>query len=182
MMIRLSTPADADRLAEVTLASWQAAYRGLLPERYLDELKLGDQRKAWYRNLANVGFTSFLHEADGRVQGYVNLWPGRGGQASMEITALYIRPESWRNGIGLALMARALSVGRDRGLGTAYLWVLRENRRARSFYERCGLSHTGTHREDRSFGGRTVSEVQYRTEELISSSFPTPGSRRLGSQ
>jgi RimJ/RimL family protein N-acetyltransferase len=173
VLTRLSTPADAELLAEVTLASWQAAYRGLLPERYLDELKLGDQRRAWYRNLANVGFSSFLHEADGRVQGYVNLWPGRIGKASMEITALYVRPESWRKGIGLALIERAMSAGRDRGLQSAYLWVLRDNQRARSFYESCGLSHNGAIREDRSFGGRTVSEMQYRTDELATSSSPT---------
>lgn len=172
MMIRLSTPADADRLAEVTLVSWQAAYRGLLPDRYLRELKLGDQRKAWYRNLANVGFTSFLHEADGRVQGYINLWPGRSGKTSMEITALYVRPESWRRGVGLALMERAMSTVRDRGMQSAYLWVLRDNRRARAFYERCGLSRIGTSREDRSFGGSTVSELQYRKDGLNSSFLP----------
>jgi GNAT superfamily N-acetyltransferase len=181
MLIRLSQHADADRLGEVTLASWRAAYPGMLPERYLDELSLQDQRKAWYRNLANVSFTSFLQETDGHVRGYINLWPGRGGQASMEITALYVCPECWHKGIGLALMERALSVGRNRGLRTVYLWVLRDNRRARSFYERCGLSRTGSSREDRSFGGRIVNEVQYRMDGLSSASFPGLGSRHPGS-
>ena len=167
-MIRVSTPADADRLAEVSLHSWQAAYRGLLPQPYLDGLKLEDRRRTWYRNLASTSLASFLSEEQGRVQGYVNLWPDRSDSEAMEITAIYVHPDYWRAGIGSLLMDRALAYLAGSGSSRASLWVLEDNSRARAFYERAGFVPSGQLRQDRSFGGVTVRELQYRIDGLDS--------------
>ena len=161
-MIRQSTPADADRLAEVSLRSWQAAYRGLLSDNYLDGLQLKDRQRGWYSNLANTALTSFLSEGQGRVQGYINLWPGRSDRQLMEITALYVHPDFWREGIGAGLMLRAREYLADREQQGAFLWVLEGNTRARAFYQHCGFVDAGLRRQDRSFGGVTVKELQYR--------------------
>jgi hypothetical protein len=38
MRIRLARPEDAGPIAEVHVAAWQAAYGGLMPDSYLDQL------------------------------------------------------------------------------------------------------------------------------------------------
>ena len=45
--IRAATPNDAQAIASVQFASWQVAYRGLLPDDALDELSVAAQQEFW---------------------------------------------------------------------------------------------------------------------------------------
>jgi hypothetical protein len=71
--IRLASPADTDAraVAEVHVRSWQAAYRGLLPQDYLDGLDLTlDKREAYWREAIIQGGPGLLvAEVDGAVVG-----------------------------------------------------------------------------------------------------------------
>ena len=42
--IRTATPEDARAIAEVHVASWRAAYRGVLPDTYLDRLSVDENK------------------------------------------------------------------------------------------------------------------------------------------
>ncbi|KQO67093.1 GNAT family N-acetyltransferase [Methylobacterium sp. Leaf89] len=55
-----------------------------------------------------------------------------------EISALYLRQDHQRRGLGRRLMRWMGTTLMDRGLSTASVWVLRENVGARAFYERLG--------------------------------------------
>jgi GNAT superfamily N-acetyltransferase len=57
------------------------------------------------------------------------------------LDALYVRPEAWGTGVAAVLYERAVAELRSRGVGTAELWVLENNLRARRFYERRGWIH-----------------------------------------
>lgn len=56
-----------------------------------------------------------------------------------EVYSLYLEPASWGEGMGARLVKGALEVLLVEEYSEATLWVLRENRRARDFYERAGL-------------------------------------------
>ncbi|MGZ4388822.1 MAG: N-acetyltransferase family protein [Gaiellaceae bacterium] len=60
------------------------------------------------------------------------------------LNGLYVRPEAWGTGVAALLHDRALAA---LGSGTARLWVLEENHRARRFYERRGWRPDGTTRD-----------------------------------
>lgn len=60
------------------------------------------------------------------------------------LNGLYVRPEAWGTGVAARLHERALEA---LGPGTARLWVLEENHRARRFYERRGWRPDGTTRD-----------------------------------
>jgi GNAT superfamily N-acetyltransferase len=49
-----------------------------------------------------------------------------------------VRPERWGEGLATAAMRLALADIAARGTGTAHLWVLEENHRARRLYEHLG--------------------------------------------
>jgi GNAT superfamily N-acetyltransferase len=56
---------------------------------------------------------------------------------------LYVLPEQWRRGVGATLMQAGMQELRDLGMREAILWVLRDNLRARRFYEQLGWTPDG---------------------------------------
>ena len=68
-------------------------------------------------------------------------------------------PAYWSTGVGWALMAAALDRARAEGYASISLWVLRDNPRARRFYERAGFAATGDSELLTAFGG--VTEIKY---------------------
>ncbi|HEV8654258.1 MAG TPA: GNAT family N-acetyltransferase [Candidatus Limnocylindria bacterium] len=157
---------DADRIAEVHVASWQVAYRGLLPDpmlaRMLEQLL---ERQEFQRHiLETLGDRQrfLVAEADGVVIGFVHLGPTRDADSpdQGEIYAIYLDPAWYRRGVGRELFFRATQHLRDFGFRTAMLWVLRENDRARRFYESCGWRTDGGEKEERRELA-TLHEVRY---------------------
>jgi len=77
------------------------------------------------RQMAEMKF--WVAEVEARVVGFVAFTPN-------EIDHLYILPEFHHQGIGSALLQKALD-GEE-----VWLWVFQENRSARRFYERHGFT------------------------------------------
>ena len=108
-----------------------------------------------------VGYASFGPETDVLDAP----WPhpltadGEGGRVA-ELYALYVRPAWWSTGTGRALMDRVLARTAAAGYRSITLWVLRDNQRARRFYERAGFAPDGATNVLTGLGG--VLEVRYR--------------------
>jgi GNAT superfamily N-acetyltransferase len=161
--IRPATLDDAAALAGVNVRSWQAAYRGLMPDAYLDALVIEDRAARWRQILSDGPHGVAVCEVQGRIVGFASIGLARDADASAdtgELMAFYLDPEVWRRGFGRRLMAWVLDGARDRRWPRMTLWVLRDNLPARRFYEAAGFGAEGATRE-RSFGGSTVVEVRY---------------------
>lgn len=112
---------------------------------------------------AIVGYASFGPETD-----VLNApWPhpltadGEGGRVA-ELYALYVRPAWWSTGTGRALMEKVLARSAAAGYRSITLWVLRDNQRARRFYDRAGFAPDGATNVLTGLGG--VHEVRYRRD------------------
>ena len=188
--IRAGSAADAAQIAAVQREGWFAAYEGIIPAEIIDRVTAPDdgarvrqsfRTRPWQRML--VAVAPDQEDADRKdadqegasIVGYASFgpetdvlsapWPhpltteGKDGKVA-ELYALYVRPAWWSTGTGRALMERVLA----RTSGTGYLfitlWVLRDNRRARRFYERAGFAPDGTTNVLEGLGG--VTEVRYR--------------------
>jgi GNAT superfamily N-acetyltransferase len=79
-----------------------------------------------------------------------------------ELYALYVRPAWWSTGTGRALMDRVLARSVAAGYSSVTLWVLRDNRRARRFYERAGFAPDGASNVLTGLGD--VRELRYRQQ------------------
>ncbi|HET9966973.1 MAG TPA: GNAT family N-acetyltransferase [Streptosporangiaceae bacterium] len=108
-----------------------------------------------------VGYASFGPETD-----VLNApWPhpltadGEGGRVA-ELYALYVRPAWWSTGTGRALMEKVLARSAAAGYRSITLWVLRDNQRARRFYDRAGFAPDGATNVLTGLGG--VPEIRYR--------------------
>ena len=161
-MIRRATPDDVAAIADVNVRSWQAAYRGLIPDAFLDGLRADAVAARWRQVLGQEIHDVAVCEQGGRVVGFTSVGRLRDGDAAAdtgELLTLYLDPAVWRRGLGRQLMAWALDTARERRWLRMILWVLRDNLAARRFYEAAGFRADGATRE-RTFGGPIV-EVRY---------------------
>jgi GNAT superfamily N-acetyltransferase len=170
--IRRVGEGDAEALAGLHVRAWQWAYRGHLPDAYLDGLgqQLAEREAMWRRLLQHPGpgQAVWVAEQAGRVVGFCSTGPGgagaaeQGGQAEQaELHTIYVEPAVVGAGVGAALMRQALAELRGRRVRTVILWVLDTNARARRFYERGGWRTDGGVRTEEIWGAR-VREVRYR--------------------
>lgn len=177
-VIRAARVGDAAQIAVVHVRSWQGAYRGLLPQAYLDQLDPAERVGRWERSLAeaDAGRTGVLvADAGGDLLGFASYSPSRDSGADPgrvgEIGAIYLLPSAWGKGIGKRLMKATLACLAKVGFVQVTLWVLDSNVRARRFYEAGGWSADGEQKLDES-RGFPITQVRYRR----SSSPTTSGS------
>ena len=166
--IRPAGPADAAAVAAVHVASWQGAYRGVLPDEVLDGPELAVNRlRQWERLLTEPGprAVDLVAEDDAeQIVGLLHAGPTRdddGGPDTAEVVAIYASPDAWGTGAGRGLMSTALDRLRALGFTDVTLWVLDSNDRARGFYERAGFASDGATKSE-ELRGTPVTEVRYR--------------------
>ena len=164
LRLRLAEPSDNLAVAKVHVRSWQAAYRGLLPEEYLDALKPSDRASRY-----TFGDTSSMAPAttvamDGQVIcGFATTGLSRDSAPSDagELFALYVDPDWWDHGVGQSLMREARERMATQGCPEGLLWVLVGNERAERFYRLDGWRSDGQRRKV-ELHGITVDERRYR--------------------
>lgn len=161
--IRDATPADARAIASVQADVWRTTYRGHFPDAVLDQVDLdarAQRREARLREMPAKEIC-LLAELDGAVIGFVMGGPREFDAASgeAEVYAIYVRDEQQRAGVGRALLAEAARRLDALGLRGLLIWVLRENAKGRSFYERNG----GRAERERPYeiGGAQITETGY---------------------
>ena len=188
VVIRAGSAAHAAQISAVQRETWFAAYEGIIAPEVIDRVTVPDdgarvrqsfRTRPWQRMLVAVdsgpGNPGPGDPGAGGVVGYASFgpetdvlnapWPhpltadGEGGRIA-ELYALYVRPAWWSTGTGRALMGKVLARTAAAGYESITLWVLRDNQRARRFYERAGFAPDGATNVLTGLGG--VFEVRYR--------------------
>lgn len=151
MLIRAAQPQDAAGITRVQVPSWHAAYKGIVPDSFLQNMLTTDwqQRRIehWTRTMtAGEIFGAVAENEQGQLIGFA-----MGGDSrdpglkdyDGELYALYLLPTVQKQGLGRALFQ---AFARDlvaRGYFGMLIWALRDNTRARGFYERMGGQQVG---------------------------------------
>lgn len=164
MKARPAAPDDAQAIARVHVASWNAAYRGVIADEALDELTEERLAPEWRQEIEGDEAAVAVVEEDGRVFGYSRYGPGRDDDldpaTTAEIYGFYVHPDAWGRGAGRALMEHVTADLRGRGFARAVLWVVQVNERAQRFYRGVGFAADG--RDDKLCIG--APEYRYRAE------------------
>jgi ribosomal protein S18 acetylase RimI-like enzyme len=164
--LRPATPADAPALAEVHVASWHGAYRGIVPESHLEGFTVKRRTERFRESLASGAEETYVAERDNQVLGFLTLGdcrdPDVDHQTTGEIWGIYLAPKHWRKGIGRFLCKQGESMLASRGRSAATLWVLAANNQARRFYEAMGFEIDGVTKQVNL--GAPLAAVRYRKE------------------
>ncbi len=164
LVIAQPGPADARRLAEIHVATWQHAYAGLIPEPVLAALTPEWRLPMWQNVLTRQPGRALGAWVDGELVGFALFGPSRAHEAHErlgELFALYVLPTHWDAGVGRALglgAVSALAADHD----AAVLWVATGNTRAIRFYERAGWVADGGRERDEALPGVHIEELRYR--------------------
>ena len=135
---KMETDDEIKGKAYVHWKSWHEAYPGLVSDEYLEKMTLEKCGKMAYSRPDN----HIVAKENGRVIGFVS-YGDRGDEApdTGEIFALYVLSEYYGKGVAQKLMDAGLK--QLERYPQICLWVLKDNRRAIRFYEKCGFSSTG---------------------------------------
>lgn len=162
--LRTAETGDARGIATVHVETWRVAYVGIIPAEVLDGLSVDQRSVKWEETLAGLGSGERVEVAEdgGRVVGFAFTGACRDEDAFGlgELYAIYVSPSHWGAGVGPALVASARQALIEAGHDRAVLWVLEDNKRARSFYERDGWAPDGAVKSYGDGGG--VRAVRYR--------------------
>jgi ribosomal protein S18 acetylase RimI-like enzyme len=165
MLIRPAQPVDAAAIAAVNIASWRAAYRGVLSADLLDNMSWADIKQRWEKRFANAAERMFVVEQSARIIGYVICGGSRDADALPhvgEIYGLYLLPGEWGQGYGRQLMATAQNSLREQGFSEVTLWVLHQNERAQTFYLAAGFKADGVDKRETRFNNVVFHQKRYR--------------------
>lgn len=167
MEVRPARPGDEHAIAEVHVRTWQTAYRGQVPDAFLEGLSVEHRTSAWSRIIsesAPPASGAFVLQDHGEVLGFAHIAPSRdedAGEKVGELTAIYVSRECWGSAGSDLLLERAIAGFREAGFSEATLWVLDTNVRARRFYASAGWAPDGTTKVDKR-DGFELHEVRYR--------------------
>lgn len=136
---------EAKQTSKLFQKSWQDAYKGILPDVFLDNIP----ENAWVKRLNESGRHNLIFEDDNNVvQAAVSY--GRPRDTRMlgcgELMALYVSPDYKGYSVGKTLLNAAENELKKMGYGKIYLWCLADDENAQKFFEHFGWRNIATER------------------------------------
>lgn len=159
---RLADSTDATLISHIHATSWRKAYRGMVPQHFLD--RLPDEHwvpsvRSW---LDSGRFSALLVYEDKRPIGVCVF--GRSREESHsdwgEIVSLYLLPDATHRGVGALLLEEVLRQMQQEGYTRFYVWSLEDNLIADRFYRKHGF-HPSTDKDEFPLGGASIRERRY---------------------
>jgi len=169
MTIVEATLADAPAIAALHAASWRSAYRGMLPDAFLDGPIEGNRLEHWTHRMSLASPRRYVLSAvtHGRLFGCACVFAAADPEWGALLDNLHVAPDAKGRGIGARLLGGALewvrATSRDDRM---HLWVFDANEPARRFYDRQGGRVTGA-RTAEIIPGTQVAELRYAWETVV---------------
>src|SRR4051794_23339218 len=128
---------DVRVIAAFQTACWREAYRGLVPDAYLDSVGEGDRERRWRERLTSGARGVAIAYVGDQVAGVVSWGTAEGGLPALELKSLYVGADHRGSGVAGLLAERAI------GTSSAQLWIFENNPRAHAFYSKVGFRPDG---------------------------------------
>jgi len=171
MKIRPAILEDAPSIARIHVASWRAAYAGIVPQAYLDALDKSEFAERWRTWITSETSASIcVAEVDGNLCGFASTGPIRKPVPFYdgELYAIYLLPAMQRKGIGRELFVHIAGELAAQKLNNMLLWTLRRNP-STAFYERMGGSFVAEDVEE--IGSERLPTIAYGWTNLATRSW-----------
>jgi ribosomal protein S18 acetylase RimI-like enzyme len=166
LRIRGARVDDSGAMGAIHVRAWQSAYRGAMPDEFLDNIPEGLRESQWRETLTypRAADRYWVLDRDGEVVGFAQTGTSRDRDAvtgSAEIFAIYVRPEEIGTGMGRRLLEHALADLTRRGARWITAWVFEGAERARHVFEAARMQPDGGERMFTVLG-EPMREMRYR--------------------
>ena len=153
---------DARAVAEIHTKSWQFAYKGIVPQDFLDAIDTNKREEKWAKGfIDNPSLIRLVAKDDNdSILGFVCGLKCRDNnpQIDSELWAIYVNPDKTQYGIGKSLFKSFTDELKNQGFSTMNVWVLEDNKIARSFYEKMG-GKLSDHAKEIEIDGKKLIEL-----------------------
>jgi GNAT superfamily N-acetyltransferase len=140
--VRDATTADSDALVDLVLRCDETYREWAGPDLRLPARQ--EELAHWHRRFADPLQRIRIAEVDGEIAGTCAWTQARAGHGvgppiagRAHVSAVFVDPGHWRQGIAAALLGEAVTTMADAGFASAQLWTP-EGAPARRFYEASG--------------------------------------------
>jgi GNAT superfamily N-acetyltransferase len=154
---------DAKAVAEVHALAAKAAYEGILPEEELRVLAPASREAKWREAIEFSEPQVQVAVQDGEIVGFVGFDRSRDPKSKNttgEIWALYVLPNHWDKGAGLALWDAAREGLIEEGCTEVTMWIPLCNDRALRFAELAGFKRELNTAKTALVGGVKLEEIR----------------------
>lgn len=142
VQIRPATADDAHAIADLHAKSWRIAYRGILPDAYLDLDLEPDRQTDWQQRFsapAQHQHVIVAEDRQGQLAGFACAYGAYDSDAGTLIENLHAHPDRKKSGVGKALLRElALWHLEHFRADPMHLWVVNDNTTAIAFYLHMG--------------------------------------------
>jgi L-amino acid N-acyltransferase YncA len=167
LKIRAGHIEDAEGIAFVHSTSWRHAYRGIVPQAYLDAMEPSKTVERWQKIISgeiSPGARMLVADNGGTIIGFQVYGPAREPAFgySGELYAAYFLPDAVGKGLGTEMVKRVFEGLYVQGLNDMIVWVMEANARGRRFYETVlgGTVVPGSHKPF-DLDGAEIWEIAY---------------------
>ena len=158
-MIRYYEQKDIEQVAKIITEDWKIAYKGIIDDEYLKNLDYRDKEKSIREKYQKQ--KSIVLDEEGIVKGYSRFGENRDEEKDLgELYALYVEADERGKKIGEKLLRKTASILKERGYKEMVIWCLKENKKARKFYEKMGGKLYKTRNIE--IGNKEYAEVCYK--------------------
>ena len=162
MKIKRAEIYDAPVISKIHALSWKSAYKGLVPQQYLDELNDDFWTNAFEDWISNDKVTVQIMYDNELPIGCIAYGTSRDTTLPDwgEIVSIYFLPDFMGKGHGKDLVDLALSELKTQNIREVYVWVLDGNQPARRFYEKSGF-HCNDDKYSLEILGKALTDIRY---------------------
>ncbi len=142
LTLRIATSADAKAVAQLHIENWRNAYRGIMPDWYLDGAITEERMGLWESRLSGIPNEQqyvVIAEVSGKAVGFACALLDEEPEWGACLDNLHVLPQLRRSGIGRALFLKVTQwVRTTKPDWPIHLWVFESNTDARGFYDSLG--------------------------------------------
>lgn len=153
---------DSISASYIYAMSWKKAFKGIFSDELLESIHNDFWVDVFNSNYKTKRFDTAIISKNGIDIGAGSFGYSRdySDKKYGEITSIHLLEEYWGKGYAKPLLYFMIDKLKEKGCLKIHLWVVKENTRARKFYEKCGFIQNGK-QKILEFKGAGVNELEY---------------------
>ncbi|MFA0057953.1 GNAT family N-acetyltransferase [Vibrio echinoideorum] len=153
--VRKARLSDIQEIALIHVQSWKSAFKGLMPERYINSYTFEDRKTEWLSILNSGSESVIIVEENNKLVGFLSYSEN---VHFLYLSKLYLCPSIYGKGVGCILMKELESNAQLASIDLIRLYVLDSNQSAIKFYSKQGFEF-GDGFESEEFEGETIIDL-----------------------
>ena len=143
--VRNAVRGEANQIAKIHVDSWQVAYRGLMPQSYIDQFTRERRERMWTRVMTEQLANLIVVEKQKEIVGFLSYeLPNHSSEDKTAIvTCCYVSPLYFGQGAGSALFDELETRLLSTPVMQISLKALDTNKQGLNFYKKCGFVRSG---------------------------------------